>query len=147
MRPERPGRGSTHSPGQAPPLDCRVLHRLGCQGLPWQWLRLCAPSAGGLGSIPGQETRSFRPHLKVPHTADKTWHSQRKTFKTKGQLPAPSLTGWEQNLASRSAQVRGQNLHLLTGASLSTPCLPQRWTAASLRLVPGCLGTAGAVHL
>ena len=28
-------------------------------GLPGaQWLRLRAPSAGGLGSIPGQETRS-----------------------------------------------------------------------------------------
>ena len=24
-----------------------------------QWLRLCAPNAGGLGSIPGQGTRSY----------------------------------------------------------------------------------------
>ena len=26
-----------------------------------QWLRLCAPNAGGLGSIPGQRTRSHMP--------------------------------------------------------------------------------------
>ena len=30
-----------------------------------QWLRLCAPNAGGMGSIPGQGT-------KIPHVA---WHS------------------------------------------------------------------------
>ena len=35
-----------------------------------QWLRLRAPNAGGLGSIPGQGTRS-RMHAvtKVPHAA------------------------------------------------------------------------------
>ncbi|TEA37350.1 hypothetical protein DBR06_SOUSAS1910041, partial [Sousa chinensis] len=43
-----------------------------------QWLRLCAPNAGGLGSIPGQGTRSHMPQLractsqlKIPHTATK----------------------------------------------------------------------------
>ncbi|TEA37365.1 hypothetical protein DBR06_SOUSAS1910057, partial [Sousa chinensis] len=48
-----------------------------------QWLRLCAPNAGGLGSIPGQGTRSFMPQLRVhmlqlniPHAATKTRHSQ-----------------------------------------------------------------------
>ena len=30
-----------------------------------QWLRLCIPNAGGLGSIPGQGTRSHMPQLKV----------------------------------------------------------------------------------
>ena len=30
-----------------------------------QWLRLCAPNAGGLGSIPGQGTRSHMPQLRV----------------------------------------------------------------------------------
>ena len=30
-----------------------------------QWLRLRAPNAGGLGSIPGQGTRSHRPQLRV----------------------------------------------------------------------------------
>ena len=31
-----------------------------------QWLRLFAPSAGGLGSIPGQGARSLMPQLKDP---------------------------------------------------------------------------------
>ena len=48
-----------------------------------QWLRLQVPSAGDLGSIPGQETRShllqLRVHmwqLKTLHAATKTQHSQ-----------------------------------------------------------------------
>ena len=39
-----------------------------------QWLRLCAASAGGLGSIPGQGTRSHVPQLKIPHAATKNLH-------------------------------------------------------------------------
>ena len=30
-----------------------------------QWLGLCAPNSGGLGSIPGQETRSHMVQLRV----------------------------------------------------------------------------------
>ena len=30
-----------------------------------QWLRLCAPTAGGLSSIPGWGTRSHMPQLRV----------------------------------------------------------------------------------
>ena len=48
-----------------------------------QWLRLQAPNAGGLGSIPGQGTRSGMPRLrvhmlqlKIPHAATKTPCSQ-----------------------------------------------------------------------
>ena len=48
-----------------------------------QWLRLGTPNAGGLGSIPGQGTRSHMPQLrvhkpqpKVLHATTKTWHSQ-----------------------------------------------------------------------
>ena len=37
-----------------------------------QWLRLCAPNAGGLGSIPGQETRSYM------HAATKSLHATTK---------------------------------------------------------------------
>ena len=37
-----------------------------------QWLRLCAPNAGDLGSIPGQGTRS--------RATTKTWRSQINTF-------------------------------------------------------------------
>ena len=36
-----------------------------------QGLRLCTPNTGGLGSIPGQGTRSY-----MPHAVTKTQHSQ-----------------------------------------------------------------------
>ncbi|TEA30366.1 hypothetical protein DBR06_SOUSAS27510003, partial [Sousa chinensis] len=43
-----------------------------------QWLRLCAPNAGGPGLIPGQGARSHMPQLrvhmpqlKIPHAATK----------------------------------------------------------------------------
>ena len=36
-----------------------------------QWLRHCAPNAGGPGSIPGQETRSHMLQLKILHAAAK----------------------------------------------------------------------------
>ena len=48
-----------------------------------QWLRLCVPNAKGMGSISGQgtryqmlELRVFMPHLKIPHAATETQHSQ-----------------------------------------------------------------------
>ena len=48
-----------------------------------QWLRLLAPSAGGLGSIPGQATRFHTPQprvhmsqLKILNASAKTRHSQ-----------------------------------------------------------------------
>ena len=48
-----------------------------------KWLRLCTPKAGGLGSIPGQGTRShmlqLRFHmlqLKILCAPTKTWSSQ-----------------------------------------------------------------------
>ena len=37
-----------------------------------QYLRLCAPSAGGLGSIPGQGTRSHMLQPKIPSVTTKT---------------------------------------------------------------------------
>ena len=57
-----------------------------------QWLRLCAPNAEGLGSIPSQGTRSHMPQLSrslyatlgILQAATKTWHSQiNKIFKWK----------------------------------------------------------------
>ena len=56
-------------------------------GLPWvvQWLRLSAPDAEGLGSIPGQGTRPYMPQVKIPRATmnmdisvfhRKTQHSQ-----------------------------------------------------------------------
>ena len=56
-----------------------------------QWVRLPTPNAGGLGSIPGQGTRS-RTHAatKSPHATTKslqattrTWSSQNKLKKKK----------------------------------------------------------------
>ena len=48
-----------------------------------QWVRARVPSAGGLGSTPGQGTRSYMqqprihmPQLKVLHSTPKSWHSQ-----------------------------------------------------------------------
>ena len=41
-----------------------------------QWLRLWAPSAGGLGLIPGQGTRCYMPQLKQdPARCNKDWRS------------------------------------------------------------------------
>ena len=42
-------------------------------GTSWvvQWLRLCAPNAGGPGSIPGQGIRSHMLQLNIPHTTMK----------------------------------------------------------------------------
>ena len=47
------------------------------------WLRLRAPSAGGLGLIPGQGTRSHMLQLRVPCAAtkrSKIWHAATKTW-------------------------------------------------------------------
>jgi len=48
-----------------------------------QWLRLCASSAGGMGLIPGQGTRSHLLQLKILHAATKAWCSQINSFKKK----------------------------------------------------------------
>ena len=40
-----------------------------------QWLRLCAPNAGDLGSIPGQGTRVHMLQT-MPHVTMKNWHNQ-----------------------------------------------------------------------
>ena len=50
-----------------------------------------APNAGGLGSIPGQGTRSHMLQLKILHSATKTGCSQINTLKKKNQ--SLSLTG------------------------------------------------------
>ena len=65
-------------------MVARVLQKfLTGTSLVVQWLRLCALYAGGLGSIPGQATRSHMlklrvcmPKQKIPYTATKTWHNQ-----------------------------------------------------------------------
>ena len=47
------------------------------------WLKLCSPSAGGPGSIPGQGTRSYMLQLEIPHAATQTWCSQINLLKKK----------------------------------------------------------------
>ena len=58
-----------------------------------QWLRLCAPNAGGLDSIPGQGTRSRRPQRrsKIPHAATRTWNSQISKIFKKNQMEITEL--------------------------------------------------------
>ena len=53
-----------------------IRKKRGGASLVVQWLRLCAPNAGGPGSIPGQGTRSCMPQLKIPSAATKTQCSQ-----------------------------------------------------------------------
>ena len=61
------------------------------KGLPLvvQWLRLCAPNAGGTGSIPVQGTRSHMLQLKILHAAMKTQHSQINISKTNKHTKQP----------------------------------------------------------
>ena len=46
-------------------MEREVFKTLGGTSLVVQWLRLRAPNAGGLGSIPGQGTRSHMLQLRV----------------------------------------------------------------------------------
>ena len=70
-----------------PSLSYRIINRAlksrqDGTSLVVQWLRLHAPSAGGLYSTPGQGTRSHMLQLKILNAATKTWHSQiNKDFK------------------------------------------------------------------
>ena len=47
----------------------RYLNKKWGTSLAVQWLRLCIPNTGSLGTIPGRKT-------EIPHAATKTWHSQ-----------------------------------------------------------------------
>ena len=73
MSPALQGRFlTTGSPGKSP--VCRHLHPcsngLGAS-LVVQWLRLCTPNLGGLGSIPGWGTGSHMLQLEILHVAMK----------------------------------------------------------------------------
>ena len=41
-----------------------------------QWLRLCAPNAGSLGSIPGQGTKSEMPQLSLHAVTERSYVPQ-----------------------------------------------------------------------
>ena len=47
-------------------LEKNIIKKWKCKDLSWlvQWLRLCVPNAGSLGSVPGQGTRSHRSQLR-----------------------------------------------------------------------------------
>ena len=68
-----------------------------------QWLRLCVPKAAGMGSIPGQGTRSHRPQLricqlwlKIPHAAwrSKTLHTTARTQRSHLWMNKLKRTPW-----------------------------------------------------
>ena len=48
-----------------------------------QWIRLCTPSIGGPGSIPGQGTRFHMLQLKILNVATKTHTAKSINFKKK----------------------------------------------------------------
>ena len=54
-----------------------------------QWLRLCAPNAGGQGSIPGQGTRSHVSQLKILHATVETQCSQINQLKAHTHTHTP----------------------------------------------------------
>ena len=56
-----------------------------------QWLRLCTPSSGGPGLIPGQGTRPHLLQLKIPHAAAKTCCSQIKKRRKGGLCNASAF--------------------------------------------------------
>ena len=56
-----------------------------------QWLRLCTPSSGGPGLIPGQGTRPHLLQLKIPHAATKTCCSQIKNRRKRGLCNASAF--------------------------------------------------------
>ena len=61
----------------------KISFKRGMIGTPLvvQWLRLCAPNAGVLGSIPGQGTRShMHAATKSPCAATNTGRSQIKKY-------------------------------------------------------------------
>ena len=61
------------------PLNLFLKHVFPGTSLVVQWLRLHAPNAGALCSIPSQGPRSHMPHAKIPHAV------------TKMQDPTPQL--------------------------------------------------------
>lgn len=73
--------GPPERPQKPPILPHRPIHTRVSRG--GQWLRLRAPSAGGPGLIPGQETRCHTPQLRVPKP-------QLKSLRAKTKLEDPA---------------------------------------------------------
>ena len=82
-----------------------------------QWLRLHAANAGGLGSIPGQGTRSHMlqlrvhmPQLKIPHAAMKTKNPTTKTLHSQINTNKKLKKKNRANSISRSLTTRNARL-------------------------------------
>ena len=103
-----------------------------------QWLRLHVPNAGGLGSIPGQGTRSHVPQLESLRAAAKTWPSQ-KNKKRCGRWAYP-LPG--KALASPlpcTASCLEPQLFLLPSVSTNFPIpMSDRLRLKAQELCPAC---------
>ena len=80
-----------------------------------RWLGLCAPNAGGLGSIPGEGTRSHMPLLKILHATMKTQHRQINKYfhETKRHL----LLG-RQAMTNLDSILKSRDITLLTKVCL-----------------------------
>ena len=90
------------------PRACAPQDATAGPALVGQWLRLCTPNAGALGSILGQGTRSHvpqlrfcMPQLKIPRVATK---NQRKRVWRKGN-PLTLLVGVQTSTATMENSV------------------------------------------
>ena len=78
-----------------------------------QWLRLSTPNARGLGSIPGQGTRSHVPQLKNPHATAKRSYMLHRRWK---MLYATSKTWCNQR--NKCFHKRSSSSWLCTGGKM-----------------------------
>ena len=85
-----------------------------------QWLRLSAPNAEGLGSIPGWGTRSHVRLLKTPRATSKTQHGQ--TNKNHQQAKYVLLNFRMQSITWREANLCVCAECGLIGKEFASPC-------------------------
>ena len=85
-----------------------------------QWLRLCAPTAGGLGSIPGRGTRSHMPQLRVRIPQLRPSAAKKKKKKKRAPEPIPPWAEVHCS-ASKGAAIYS---HSLFSTFNSWPALP-----------------------
>ena len=118
------------SDGRVDRDDQKKQGTLGKTSLVAQWLRLCAPNAGGLGSIPGQgvrfhvpQLRIRKPQLKDPTGCTKTWRGQiNKCFRRR------------RNRAQLTATLNSAQLCTPANEETQLPCIPTRPAASPITL-------------
>ena len=80
-------------PHQLPPtapILCTVKVTIRGTPLVVQWVGLCTPNAGCLGSVPGQGTRCCMPQLRSPHAATKRSHMPQRRSHVPQLRPGPA---------------------------------------------------------